>query len=383
MPYNPNQFVTGEKITRDKINSLRITDIIPQAGNIGKYLATNSTGTELAWQTIVAGSSRGLFVKADPSTVVFERTGLGTAIIKAGTIIDVIGTVVTFSASATITMPTLAAGTDYAIWVKSDGTIQASDNHNAAPGAGTWRKIGGFHYAPGGNAVITAGVAPTGGNTTPQINEYSFWDLKFRPACPDPRGMTLVANSFWADIYLTAQNAVTLGLTSAFNANIGDGSSPPLVPVMFGGNGTTINYGGYIWYEAQELASAFGKRCPSQPEFAALAYGITENGGLPSDPNTTGLSGGSFTSRWGVMQSAGCLWVWGNMRGGSYTVSDQWYFIGDGRGAEWYPTVATLLGGSHVEPAYAGSRGSFWNTGPDGSFPNVSSRFVCNHLIAE
>ena len=91
------------------------------------------------------GIDRGCFYKADPAAVAFTKTGAGTASIKAGTLIDVAGRIVNFSALTAITMPALAAGTDYAIWVKDDGTIQASSSHTSAPGAGHWRKVGGFH----------------------------------------------------------------------------------------------------------------------------------------------------------------------------------------------------------------------------------------------
>src|SRR5690606_32197157 len=131
-----------------------------------------------------------------------------------------------------ITMPSLAAGTDYAIWIKPDGSLEATADHVSPPASGS-RKIGGFHYAPGGNAAAQAG-----GNATPQINEYSFWDLKFRPACSDPRGMVLVAGTFWVDIYLLGVNHHTDG-TSRYNVTIADGSSPPKVPTSFGGNGSS------------------------------------------------------------------------------------------------------------------------------------------------
>ena len=38
------------------------------------------------------------------------------------------------------------------------------------------------------------------------INEFSIWDVKFRPSCEDPRGMALVSGQFWADIYFTNTN---------------------------------------------------------------------------------------------------------------------------------------------------------------------------------
>ena len=130
--------------------------VLPNAdGTNGQALVTNGSGV-LSFAT-VASPIYGLFYKADPSTVAFTKTGAGTAQIKAGTRIEVGGTTVTFSSATTITMPSLTAGTNYAIWVKDDGTIQATSNYSTAPGAGNWRRIGGFHYAPGGNATGTSG----------------------------------------------------------------------------------------------------------------------------------------------------------------------------------------------------------------------------------
>lgn len=70
----------------------------------------------------------GLFAKADSTTVAFTKTAAGAASVKAGTKVDVAGTLVQFASATAITMPTLAAGTDYAVWVKDDGAIQASSS---------------------------------------------------------------------------------------------------------------------------------------------------------------------------------------------------------------------------------------------------------------
>ena len=140
-------------------------------------------------------SIRGLFRKADATIVAFTKTGAGTATTSSIIYVDVNGSIKTIASGTSITMPTLAAGTDYAIWAKTDGTLEATSNHTSPPTANA-RKIGGFHYAAGSNSTGTSG-----GNTTPQINEYSFWDLKWRPACNDPRGMTLVADGFWVDMF--------------------------------------------------------------------------------------------------------------------------------------------------------------------------------------
>lgn len=338
-----------------------------------------------AWQAAYAPSAvvYGLFYKADPTTVAFTKTGAGTASIKAGTKVDVAGTVVTFVAATAIAMPALTAGTDYAIWVKDDATIQATTNFSSAPGAGNWRKIGGFHYAPGGNAAAVAG-----GDTTPAINAYSFWDLKFRPACPDPRGMTLVADSFWADIYLLGVDHLTNG-TSKYNVSIADGSAPPKIPTKFGGTGSNA-YSTLNWWEANEVLQSWGKRSPTYDEFAALAYGTTEatsSGG--SDVPTTGVSGtgatnawNKFTSRWGVIQATGCMWIWGGEFGGG-AAGASWTANTGGRGSTYQMENAVLLGGAWGHTAEAGSRCSSWANSPTLSHNTVGARGVCDHLTLD
>lgn len=266
--------------------------------------------------------------------------------------------------------------------MKDDATIQATANFSAAPGAGNWRKIGGFHYAPGGNAAAQAG-----GDTTPVINPYSFWDLKFRPACPDPRGMTLVANSFWADIYFTGVDHLING-TSKYNVTIADGASPPKIPLQFGGNGITT-YAAFNWWEAAEVMQAHGKRMPTYSEFSTLAFGTTEatsSGG--SDVPTTGVSGtgatnawNKFTSRWGVIQATGCLWIRGANFGG--TGAAAWNAVTGGRGSVYGPTTAAVFGGQYENTVHSGSRCSYWSLYPQESYSFVTTRGVCSHFMTE
>lgn len=320
------------------------------------------------------GTAYGLFVKADPAAVAFTKTGAGTAQIKAGTKVDVLGTLVEYAVATSITMPTLTAGTDYAIWVKDDATIQADASFTVAPGAGNWRKIGGFHYAPGGNAT---GVA--GGDTTPAINAYSFWDVKFRPACPDPRGMTLVADSFWSDIYLLGVEHLTNG-TSKYNVTIADGSSPPKKPTKFGGNGTTTQTDGN-WWNLNEVLQSHGKRSPAYDEFAALAYGTTEASSVGSDPGSTVLNA-AYTSKWGCIQSSGCMWVWGGEFGGG-AAGAGWTANTGGRGSTYQMENAALFGGGWDGASGSGSRASGWFYSPTHSNTSVGARGVCDHLILD
>ncbi len=347
----------------------------PIVGSLNGNASTATTATN-ATSASYATNARGVFFKADPNTVAFTKTGNGTASVKDGTVVDVKGTPVAFASATAITMPTLSSGTDYAIYACADGSIRADASFTAPSGYTTAnsRQIGGFHYAPGGNATAQAG-----GNTTAQINEFSFWDLKFRPACPDPRGMTLVADGFWADIYLLGVDHLVNG-TSKFNVTIADGSSPPRVPTKFGGNGTTT-YTTLNWWEAREVMVHHGKRLPTYGEFAALAYGTTEATQGGTDPVSTILRN-AFTSRWGVMLAAGNMWVWGDEFGGG-AASAGWTANTGGRGSTYQMENAVLFGGSWDYGANCGSRCSSWSNSPTGSGNSFGARGVCDHLILD
>ncbi len=313
----------------------------------------------------------GLFRKADPTIVAWSKTGTFTATTATTLYIEVNGTIHTIASGTSITMPGSATtGTDYAIWAKTDGTLEATTNHTTPPTANA-RKIGGFHYAPGGNATGTSG-----GDTTPAINAYSMWDLGFRPVCSDPRGMTLVGGAYWVDIYLTGVDAITNG-SSKYNVTMADGSSPPKVPTMFGGNGSTT-YGSYTWFEAMELATAFGKRSLTQREFMSAMYGTTEASSIGTDQGSTILNA-AYTSKWGVIQSTGVLWIWGDDRGGAYNTAG-WNANTEGRGSEYNAPNAVLLGGGWDYGANSGSRCSNWNNAASLSANFIGSRFCCDHL---
>lgn len=448
----------------------------------------------------------GLFRKDDPTTVAFVKTGAFTISTQAAIIyIEVNGVIHSISASTAITMPgSPAAGTDYAIWAKTDGTLEATSDF-VTPPATNARKIGGFHYAPGGNAsqlsktAVAAGTAigaqtvtadkwalyllsvnaagtitvtpaagnvagyasealaiaamPTmpassalmgyitvktmvgtawiagtdalaggtsgnpasttnyypstgsalgltlsrgstdtniastafsyylGGDTTPAINPYSIWDLKFRPACPDPRGMCLVADAFWSDIYLLGVDHPTNG-SSKYNVTIADGSNPPKIPAKFGGNGTTA-YPGGNWWDMYEVLLSFGKRFPSYSEFSALAYGTTENASstAATDPVSTILRAES-TSKWGAMLSSGNMWVWGDEFGGG-TAAAAWVANSGGRGSTYQLEGTVLFGGDWDAGARAGSRASYWGPVPSVSNISFGARGVADHYQAD
>lgn len=332
--------------------------------------------------TVAAGpASTDLFIKAAPREVAFVKTGAFAVSIKAGTIIEVGGEIYTFSSATAVTMPESPAVGDYAIWIKPDGTLHATTDFTSPPVANS-RKIGGFHYAPGGNA---SGYN-SGGDTTPQINEYSFWDIKFRPACPDPQGMVLVAGSFWCDIYLLGVDHHVNG-TSRAGVTIADGSSPPKVPAAFGGNGSTV-YGSLNWWEAAEVMQSHGKDLLSYAEFAAAAYGVKEAQSGGTDPVSTILRA-DYTSKWGVMLATGNLYVWS--RDFSYrsdgTTSFAWAAITGGRGSVYkqgtYGLVAARFGGGWDAEADSGSRASHWRDLPSLSSGLVGARGRSDHLNYE
>ena len=324
--------------------------------------------------TGISTTSKGLFFKDDISSVVFTKTGAGTVSIKANTVVVVSTTTVTFSSATAVTMPTLTAGTDYAIYVCTDNSIRADASFTAPSGYTTSnsRRIGGFHYAPGGNATGTSG-----GDTTPAINAYSLWDLKWRPACTDPRGMALVSDGFWCDIYLLNTDPGANG-TSKYNVTIADGSSPPKIPTAFGGNGSTA-YSSLNWWEAEEVLRAYGKAPLTYDEFSAAMYGTTEASGSGTDPGSTILRN-AYTSKWGIMLATGNMWIWGaNFGGGAAAAS--WTANTGGRGSTYQMENAVLFGGYWSNGSNCGSRCSYWSYSPTYANASIGARGRCDHLI--
>jgi hypothetical protein len=227
--------------------------------------------------------------------------------------------------------------------------------------------LGGFHFAPGGNAP-----ARGGGNTVPAINPCSLWDLNFRPACNDPRGMTLVRRAlappanplargqlapaylFWCDIYLTGVDHLQYG-TSRFDVTIADGVDLPQKP---DGNGL---FEKFDFAAARALLAHHGKGLLSFEEFGSAAIGVTEETAAGTDPKITGLDA-PRTSRFGLMQATGNMWVWGH----------------DGDPDE---PRASIFGGSWHNGGYAGSRCANVDYWPASSGVNLGARGRCDHLM--
>jgi len=315
----------------------------------------------------------GGFLKADPDSVAFTKTGNDTAEIKAGTTVAFSdGSQVHFDTATAITMPTLTAGTDYAIWVAPDGTIEADTSFTTAPTAGG-RRIGGFHYAPGGNASFSLNAGD--GGTTPQINEFSFYDAKWKPSVVDPRGLTLVGDgAFWCGIYHLAGDHL-VGPPHRHGVNPArDGNPPDLID----GSGNypdaqPMNIFESLWYH--------GFRTPRIEDFQLLAFGTNEAASRGSDPGTTGLPGGStdaqFTSHWGVIQSTGVIALWSN---DSILTSSEQTLPNPSRGDRFSVLRFARLGGDWSSGSFSGSR--FVNAFPATlSVADMGGRGVCSHVI--
>ena len=318
--------------------------------------------------------------KSNPFAPALALIG-GTLNLLAGTRVAVGTTLLHVTVNTPVQMPALTAGTDYAVYACSDGKIVADANFSAPTGYTTANsiKIGGFHYAPGGNAAAQAG-----GDTNPAINPYSIWDLKWRPSCLDPRGMTLVSGGFWADIYHLNTTPDILG-TSKYGAAIATGAALPKVAAAFGGDGVA-SYPDMSWWTASELLAAFGKRLPTQQEFAALAYGVTEASSVGPQTLTSGLDA-PRTSRWGVMQATGNIWVWGQdaVMNPNSADAGEWNNDTDGRGQSYIYGAGnlhrSLFGADWAGGVGAGSRASNWGSAPSVSLSNIGARGLCDHLV--
>lgn len=318
------------------------------------------------------GPPVGMVYKGNKNAPMFTKTGNGAAVVNAGTGFWLADKHIYLPSAQPIIMPTLNAGADLAIWAKDDGaTFQASESYTVAPGAGNWTVLGGFHFAPGGNAPAQAG-----GDSTPQINEYSFWDKLWRPSAIDPRSMTCIAGGFWRDIY-ALNTAPDVNGTSKYNKTIADGSSPPIIPSALGGNGSTT-YGSLTWFEATRIAGAYGKRLLTLDEQIISAFGTTEAQSNGTDPGST-VCIPKFTSKWGVMQASGCMWYWLSNRGGAYNTAG-WSADTEGFGSSYNAPNAAIGSGFWGDAGYCGSSCSAWDSAASLSIGPIGVSFGCGHV---
>ncbi|MBI1202576.1 MAG: hypothetical protein GC182_08700 [Rhodopseudomonas sp.] len=279
---------------------------------------------------------------------VFIVTGRDTIAIRRGA---VIGRRVIAKAMPLLPPPGgYRAGCDYGVFA-TGSSFEVREL--AAPAIGQRSLIGGFHFAPGGNAPARAG-----GDDVPAINPCSLWDANFRPACRDPRGMVLIdgpRGKFWCDIYLLGVNHLTDG-TSRHGVAIADGNDRPKNPA--GGHFKKFDYAA-----AEAVMKHHGKGLLSIEEFVAAAYGVTEKTVCAGDPGQTKIDA-PRTSKFGLMQATGNLWVWGH-DGDPDTPRPSFF------GGSWW------LGGS------AGSRQANVDVWPGYSYEDLGARGRSDHLIPE
>lgn len=347
-----------------------------------------------------------LFSKLDSLSTAFIKIAAGAISIKSGTSIITNGTRLNFPADTPVVMPILSGGNDYAIYACTDGTIRADASFTAPAGYTTnnSRMIGGFHYGlVAAGTTVAGGSFATAGNgmiwtqgdvdNIAGINKFSIWDLKFRPAAADPRGMVLVGGRTWVDIYLCSTDTATNG-TSKAGSNIASHTVLPKIPAAFGGNGVTT-YPSLNWWVANELARANKKRLMWEHEFVEAAYGVTENQSIDATASTypTTQRNAGYTSKYGIEQASGHHWVWGQDSSAYQDVAGapSWKTVngntgaaGSERGSVYtfgtYGLVRVILGGSRTSGASSGSRASYWSDYPWVSNWGIGLRAACDHL---
>jgi len=285
-----------------------------------------------------------LLLKAEPTTPCIIVTGPQSVSIKGGTTFaDCV-----FAQDTPLPEPAAgwAPGADYGVKVLAAAIVV--DKLASAPDFSIY--LGGFHFAPGGNASARAG-----GDNIPAINPYSVWDINFRPACPDPRGMAFILpRQCWVDIYMAAADHLANG-TSQFGQVIADGDDPPMKP------DSEDPYQGLDYETALAVMKHHGKGLLSFEDFIVAAYGVTEKTAVAKDPKKTGLDA-ARTSKFGLMHATGNLWVWGH--------------DGDPDNPR-----ASIFGGSWLSGQVAGSRFAcvayYW---PVHSYGNIGARGRSDHL---
>lgn len=300
------------------------------------------------------------WIKADRMTPAWNTTGAAVTT-NQEIVVGIGGALHTIAAGTVVSLPTLAAGTDYTIYAAADGSLQAVDADSAAPSG--QRVVGGFH------------VYLTG-----EITERSLWDLAWRPSAPNARGKTLsLDGQTWSEIYLVDVDYALHGYSRP-NVTIADGSSPPKIPALYGGDGGAT-YSSGSWWTFNDVLASVGMRFPFYQEFTALAYGVVERQSVGTDPATTQHQAG-HRSACGVEQATGVLWQWGaDITGTTATGATAWNGWADGRGDIYSHSIRSPRFGAHWnDGSYAGSRASSWDSQPDVSYSSLGARGVCDHL---
>ena len=333
----------------------------------------SATGTRPINLVIPQPVGMSLLSKVDLASPCFTALGLASMAIKAGTAVVVGGSLIRYENQTAVALPVHTVGKDYAIYACADGNLIASANFTAPDGYTTVNslKIGGYHYGPGALATAQAG-----GDTTPQILAASIWDLKYRPACADPRGMSKTPFG-WVMLYPVNTTPHLLG-PSAYNATIADGASLPIKHPSFGGDGSAT-YPDFSRFVADELLGAFGLRLLTPGERAIAAYGVTEGTSRGTDPGVT-LCDAPRTSKY-MYQAAGNMWEWMAGQTDNPSGTFAWQASPQSRGNVYHVTLrAPLGGGVWGDGAVCGSRCSSWYFSPWSSYSDIGARGCCDHV---
>jgi hypothetical protein len=330
-----------------------------------------------------------LFSKASVSSITIP---VGTAVMVNSKCISVATTAYTLSLNSVgvgaLDTGAKAAGTDYYVYALEAGGFIISANATNPTGYTTVnsRQIGGFHYGvipeafTAINNITSADATKIAG-----INQYSFWDLKFRPIC-DPSGMAYIFGR-WYDLYLCNVDHHTYGTSAAgktiAGGTVSNGRNYPKIPLFYGGDGS-VTYGTFTWFEAAEVAKAHSKDLISYNEFVAIAYGVLEASSASTADTGITQHLANYTSKFGICMATGCQWIWGkdlHMRpdgtGWAYHTETE------GRGSLYayqYGPTAAVFGGHRDDTSSSGSRASYWGVNVWYSVWGIGCRFACDHL---
>lgn len=399
---------------RDQIAASKLTDAEVLAVPVPYLDKTNGTpcqsGDSIALsieklqnQVTTIKSGAGFTELYKPPTMsgpCIKKTYASVAHVKAGTSIRTSKGLFTVAADLEITQTdAYEEGRDYEVFI--DASMNAySALAGRLPAEGTGADegrvmIGGFHYScipydtdvPGGE-FNTIAKSDGGMVWTPEdldriigINEFSIWDLNYRPTC-SPRGMTCVKNMdgdglFWFDLYLTNLTPEFNG-TSSFGDPITTEDNIPTASPMFS-NGFP-QYQELSWFAANEIGAAAGKRMLSYREFCIAAFGVTENiasGSAAAAGANTGFIP-KFTSRWGGVQMTGAYWIWGGEPIVDVAADPQIWVEGL-RGDFSGNIRAYRFGGAYDTVIRAGSQCVSAQAAANYSAPLTSMRFGANH----
>jgi hypothetical protein len=202
---------------------MELTNVVVAGGQTPSKTAYNQL--LLAIQKLYTQSGT-VLTKLVSNAPCFTKTAAGTISVLAGTAAVVAGTPVVFAAQTAVVMPTLTAGTDYAIYICTDGTIRADTSFTAPTGYTTANSlmIGGFHYgliapattasiANGFNTIASTTHAGTTTNTSAVVTGLaSTADLMF--------GMNVSGTGIPASTYiLSVDSGTQITLSNAATAS--------------------------------------------------------------------------------------------------------------------------------------------------------------------